>query len=170
MIVFDLECHADGHRFEGWFGSSSAFEQQRALGLVDCPQCGSRNVTKAPMAPRLARKGNQQEGTGREALSQPAPSAPMPVAALPPERDRVPVPPRVLAAMQALAAVQAEALQHSRWVGEKFAEAARSMHYGEREAEVVHGKATAQEAQDLLEEGIAIMPLPFPVAPPDELH
>jgi hypothetical protein len=72
--------------------------------------------------------------------------------------------------MQALATIQAEALKASRWVGDSFAEQSRKMHYGEAEAATIHGQATRGEAKELLEEGIAVMPLPFPVAPPDELN
>ena len=59
MIVFDL-CCADGHRFEGWFGSSEDFAAQQARGLVACPTCGSAEVAKAPMAPAVPKKGNQR--------------------------------------------------------------------------------------------------------------
>ena len=72
--------------------------------------------------------------------------------------------------MQALAQMQAEALKQSRWVGDKFAEQSRAIHYGEREAEVIHGQATPDQASELIEEGIALVPLPFPVASPDELN
>ncbi len=72
--------------------------------------------------------------------------------------------------MRKLATIQAEALKQSRWVGESFAEDARAMHYGEREVEAIHGQATMEEAQELLEEGIAVAPLPFPVAPPGKAN
>ena len=64
MIVFDLACSA-GHRFEGWFGSSQDFAAQQDRGLVECPQCGCARITKAPMAPAVARKGNQLAQIGR---------------------------------------------------------------------------------------------------------
>ena len=66
--------------------------------------------------------------------------------------------------------MQASALKDSTWVGEKFAAESRAIHYGEREAETIHGKATPQEARELFDEGIKVTPLPFPVAPPDELN
>jgi hypothetical protein len=72
--------------------------------------------------------------------------------------------------METLARMQAEALKQSRWVGEDFAEQSRAIHYGEREAEPIHGKATLEEAKELLEEGVAVMPLPFPVVPPDQAN
>jgi hypothetical protein len=154
MIVFDLECRALAHRFEGWFASSQDFAAQQARGLVSCPHCGSSDVAKAVMAPNVGRKGNQ--------LSAPTakPQA-MVGGELPAEAKEV---------MAKLAQIQAEALKQSRWVGKGFADESRKMHYGEAEAETIHGQATAQEAKDLLDEGIPLMPLPFPVAPPDELN
>lgn len=152
MIVFDLVCPA-GHRFEGWFASSDAFADQHSRGFVACPQCGSNEVTKAPMAPAVPAKGN----------SRPDPSdAKMPVA----ER----LPPEVVKAMHALAKAQAKALEGSTWVGDKFAEQSRAMHYGERDHATIHGQATREEAVALVEEGVPVAPLPFPVAPPDELN
>ena len=58
MIVFDLQCRDGGETFEAWFRSSADYEQQRAAGLVECPYCQSVNVEKAPMAPRVPRKGS----------------------------------------------------------------------------------------------------------------
>ena len=152
MIVFDLICQPAGHRFEGWFASSDAFADQQQRGLVDCPHCGTTAVDKAPMAPAVPKKGNQ--------LVTPAKPAPV-AAGLPPE---------AVAVMETLARMQAEALKQSRWVGEDFAEQSRAIHYGEREAEPIHGKATLEEAKELLEEGVAVMPLPFPVVPPDQAN
>jgi len=154
MIVFDLECRALGHRFEGWFASSHDFAAQQERGLVSCPHCGSSEIAKAVMAPNVGRKGNQ--------LSTPStPQQPMVGGELPAEAKEV---------MAKLAQLQAEALKQSRWVGKGFADESRKMHYGETETETIHGQATAQEAKELLDEGIALMPLPFPVAPPDELN
>lgn len=150
MIVYDLSCHA-GHRFEGWFASSGDYAAQREGGLVACPQCGSDDIEKAPMAPAVARKGNQ-----RTEARQPVAGGAMP--------------PEAVAALQKLAEVQAEALKSSTWVGEAFAERSRAIHYGEHEPEAIHGRASADEARELFEEGIAVAPILFPVAPPDELN
>lgn len=157
MIVFDLECRAGGHRFEGWFASSEDFAAQQQRGLVTCPECSSADVAKAPMAPKLGRKGNQLPGVPAPAAT----SQPMSKGAMPPEAMRM---------IQALAVMQREALKDSRWVGDKFAEESRAMHYGEREAETIHGQATIEEAKALHEEGIEVAPLPFPVAPPGEAN
>lgn len=157
MIVFDLECRAGGHRFEGWFGSSEDFAGQQERGLLVCPQCGDADIVKAMMAPNVGRKGNQLTTAAKPAPSQPMASGQQ----LPPEAVKM---------MRALATMQAEVLKDSRWVGDKFAEQSRAMHYGERETETIHGEATAQEARALIEEGIEVAPLPFPVAPPDKAN
>lgn len=153
MIVFDLAC-AEGHHFEGWFASSSQFAEQHAGGLVECPHCGSPDVAKAPMAPAVPKKGNRQPARGE-------PKRPVAGGAMPPE---------VAQALQQLAQAQAKALEGSKWVGDGFAEQSRAMHYGERDAETIHGSATPTEAKQLLEEGVPVAPLPFPVAPPGELN
>jgi hypothetical protein len=155
MIVFDLDCQAGGHRFEGWFGSSEDYASQQERGLVVCPECGSLDVAKAAMAPSVGRKGNQL------AVAMPAKAQPMASGDLPPEAAKM---------MRALATMQAEALKDSRWVGGKFAEKSRAMHYGETAPETIHGQATVAEAKELHDEGIAVMPLPFPFAPPEETN
>ncbi len=160
MIVFDLSCH-DGHRFEGWFGSSADYEDQRTRGLLACPSCGSGEVSKAPMAPAVPAKGNiRQEVLAPAARAQ--------------ARNQVmanaPMPPQVQKALAALAKAQAEVLKNSTWVGDKFAEETRKMHYGERSEAPIHGQASLAEAKALIEEGVPVAPLPFPVAPPDKLN
>lgn len=152
MIVYDLACKA-GHCFEGWFASSAEFEDQRERGLVICPTCGDDQVDKAPMAPAVPRKGNQLAATPAQQAMVSAP--------LPPEAAQV---------LAKLAEVQAQVLKQSRWVGKDFAEQSREMHYGEREAELIHGQATVDQAKELIDEGIAVMPLLVPVAPPEELN
>lgn len=155
MIVFDLSC-SDGHRFEGWFGSSDDYADQHARGLLACPVCGSAAVSKAPMAPAVPAKGN----TRAEVLP---PAAPKQLA-------NTPMPPQVREALAALAKAQAEALKNSTWVGNKFADETRKMHYGERDEAPIHGQATLAEAKALIEEGVPVAPLPFPVAPPEKLN
>ncbi len=155
MIVFDL-CCSKGHLFEGWFGSSGEFGSQQARGLVSCPECGSPEVSKAPMAPAVPAKGSGQGKAPREDAATPVSN-----------RE---IPPEVEKAMRALAKAQKKALADSKYVGDGFAEESRAMHYGEKEVEAIHGKATVKEAKDLLEEGIQVAPLPFPIAEPDELN
>lgn len=156
MIVFDLSC-ADGHRFEGWFASSADYEDQRGRGLLACPSCGSASVSKAPMAPAVPAKGNSRQ----EVL--PPESAARPVA-------NTPIPAEMHKALAALAKAQAAALKNSTWVGDTFAEESRKMHYGERDEAPIHGQATIAQAKALIEEGVPVAPLPFPVAPPEKLN
>jgi len=80
------------------------------------------------------------------------------------------IPPALVQAFQAVAKAQAAVLKDSTWVGDKFAEEARSMHYGEADETPIHGRATREEAVELAAEGIAVAPILFPVAPPDELN
>ena len=159
MIVYDLSCDS-GHRFEGWFGSSEDYAEQRDDGLVTCPQCGSPHVSKAPMAPAVGKKGNQR--------SQPVSAAPAAE-----ERQQLAtgeMPAEVAQALKKLAEAQAKALKHSKWVGSKFAEQTRAMHYGERDHEAIHGEASIEEAEELFDEGLAIAPIVVPIAPPDEIN
>ncbi len=161
-IVFDLECRSAQHRFEGWFKSSDDYARQQERGLVACPHCGSADVGKAVQAPRLARKGNQRAQVPARAT----PSLPAPAPAVP----AAPLPPQAIEVLQKLAVMQAEALKSSRFVGDSFAEDARAMHYGEREVETIHGRASVEQAKELIEEGIALTPLPFPVTPPEQAN
>lgn len=180
MIVFDLQCVGHGHRFEGWFGSSADYESQSARGLVSCPSCGSDDVVKAVMAPNVGRKGNQvalapppREDSGPKAsgsAAQASGSAPRTVGKPPQAIANAPLPPEAVAMLKAVAMMQAEAIKSSTWVGDKFADDARAMHYGEKDAVAIHGRATPDEARDLLEEGIQVAPLLVPVAPPDETN
>ena len=156
MIVFDLSCDS-GHRFEGWFASSDDFTAQRERGMLACPECGSANVIKAPMAPAVPVKANRRSSlrVSQESVK--------PV-------SNTELAPEVVKAMQALAKAQAKALKDSTWVGDKFAEKSRAMHYGETDQATIHGQATMKEAIDLADEGIAVAPFPFPIAPPEDLN
>lgn len=150
MIVFDLRCAPRGHVFEAWFASSGAFAEQKERGLVACPVCGSAEIAKAPMAPAVGAKANS------------LPAAEFPSAALagPPEEVK-----KMLAAA---AALQRTLLAGSESVGPRFAEEARAIHLGEADSRPIYGEATLAEAESLIEEGVAIAPLPFPVVPPGE--
>ncbi len=157
MIVFDLSCD-QGHRFEGWFGSSDEFASQCERGLVACPQCGSEEISKAPMAPAVGKKGNQQvvQTSGRANSGKGLSNTPMS--------------PEVAEALGRLAQAQAKALKNSTWVGKDFVEQTRAMHYGERDHAAIHGEASVQEARELLDEGVPVAPLPLPVAPPEDVN
>ncbi|WP_428333860.1 DUF1178 family protein [Novosphingobium sp.] len=168
MIVFDLECRTNGHRFEGWFGSSDDFAEQQARGLIACPMCNSADVARAISAPNIGRKSNQHTEPARQTVLPAAP-APAPAPA-PAAHANTPLPPQAVAALKAIAKIQAEALKTSTWVGKRFADNARAMHYGETDAAPIHGEATPQEAQALHEEGVSIAPILFPIAPPKDLN
>jgi hypothetical protein len=145
VIIFDLKCEPGGHVFEAWFASSAAFDEQQGRGLVACPLCGSGRVSKAPMAPAVAAKGNARGGLA------PAPSS----------SDSK-------ALLAAAAALQKKLLAGSESLGDRFAAEARAIHLGEADARPIHGEATRAEAESLIEEGVPIAPLPFPVVPPGE--
>jgi hypothetical protein len=141
MIVFDLKCAPQGHVFEGWFGSTSDYENQKARGLVTCPLCGAADIGKAVMAPAVGAKGNSMSGADPGSVK------------------------RVLAAM---AAEQKRILAQSEHVGAGFADEARAIHLGEAGARAIPGRATREEAESLIEDGIPVAPLPFPVVEPGE--
>lgn len=142
MIVFDLKCASQGHVFEAWFGSTEAFEEQCERALVECPLCG---VEKAVMAPRVASKGNRAQPAGDMVSSNPE---------------------AVKAMMAAMAEAQSRMLASSDYVGDRFADEARAIHLGEAEARSIHGRATKAQTDSLLDEGIKVAPLPFPVMEP----
>lgn len=148
MIVFDLRC-PQAHVFEAWFGSSDAYEDQRARGLLSCPVCGNAEIVKAVMAPNVSAKSNTR------AIAR---------------SDETPTAGAIKAAMKALAAAQAKALETSEWVGAAFPERARAMHAGELPAGPIHGQTSLAEAKALVEEGVPVAPLPFPFVPPDALN
>lgn len=166
MIVFDLSCRSGGHRFEGWFRSSGDFARQQDHGLLCCPECGSSEIEKAVMAPAVGRKGNQLPAVRQEASkSEAVPAAGQSVE--PASGQVSTMTAEMRHALDTLVRLQKAALERSRWVGADFAEQARAMHYGERATEAIHGQATHEEVEDLIDEGVEIAPLPFPVAPPD---
>ena len=149
MIVFDLKCDSAGHVFEAWFSSSEAFVDQQAQGLLVCPVCGDRKVMKAVMAAGVPRKGNATTDSRLAATTG---------------HDH-------LAAKELLAAMakaQSKLLEGSHWVGRKFDDQARAMDAGEIEKSTIHGEVTEKEARALIEDGVAVMPLPFPVIPPEK--
>ncbi len=167
MIVFDLHCRDDGTRFEGWFRSSADFQDQLESGLLACPNCGGDQIEKAVMAPAVGRKGNQHAGVPAPAPDRrPAVQAGQDAAVA----TMAPLSEDTKKALFAMAEIQRKVLEKSRWVGGKFAEEARSMHYGEAEAQPIHGETSIEEAEQLIEEGIEIAALPFPVAPPDAVN
>ncbi len=158
MIAFDLQC-SGGHKFEGWFASSSDFDGQQSGGLLACPVCNDAIVHKALSVPNVGRKGNQ---VGSAAANMPAPAEQASGEVV----NAPALPPAMLEMMHKLAAAQTEMLKTSDWVGRDFAETARAIHYGEEADRLIHGETSPDEAEALAEEGINVAPLPFPVIPP----
>lgn len=138
MIRYALACAA-GHEFEGWFGSSSDYDDQSARGLLSCPACGSGEVAKQIMAPAVAGTKAQRgldapTGARREMM------------------------------MQALQAVRSHVEDNFDYVGDTFAREARAIHAGESEARGIYGEASPTEVKALVEDGVPVAPLP-PAAP-----
>ena len=148
MKVLDLAC-VQAHVFEGWFASEADFLDQRTRGLVECPCCGDRQIEKRLSAPRLNLGRSGPEPV--ESAVKPAPSGSAPQAA-----------PGGLPAHLQAAWWQAmrEVAARTEDVGERFAEEARRMHHGEAERRDIRGRASGAQALELLEEGIAVLPLP----------
>jgi len=130
MIKYTLLC-TDGHEFEGWFPSSSGYERQAEAGQVTCPVCGGDKVTKAMMAPNISTSEKRSGGA---------------------------VVPREVTEM--LRAVRQHVVANADYVGPRFAEEARKMHFGETEARGIYGEATVTETRALLNDGVEIHPLP----------
>jgi hypothetical protein len=146
MKVLDLQCGSD-HVFEGWFASEEDFQSQLSRGLVQCPLCGDAQVHKRLSAPRL-NLGAAAPAAGVSPSTPPNPAAPAPSAQ--------PTPQQFAAWLQ-----QARRLvSASEDVGNRFAEEVRKMHAGDSEERAIRGQATLQETAELIDEGIAVLPLP----------
>lgn len=137
MIRFALVCDQD-HEFDGWFRSGEDFDTQAKRGLVGCPACGSNKVHKALMAPSVKTGGKRRD---------------VALAATPEQR----------AMLSKLKSLAEKVRANSDYVGEKFAEEARKIHFGEADARSIYGEATGEEARSLIEDGVDFLPLPtFP--------
>jgi len=144
MKVLNLRC-SNGHGFEGWFASDDEFMEQNGGGLLQCPLCADSVITRMPSAPRLNLSGAREP---EQAAAAATPGADVPAADL-----------------QALwmKAVR-HVLAHTEDVGERFAEEARRIHYGESAQRGIRGQVDAQQRDELIEEGIDIIALPIPRA------
>ncbi len=164
MIVFDLICKQGGHQFEGWFGTSGEFDEQKQGDLITCPICGSIAVEKAVMAPNLGAKGNQSSGAELASKDVDPVNAPMETKAVSNGVEHIAEYKEMIGE---IAKAQEKLLEQSEWVGQDFPEQARAIHYGEAEEKQIHGIATPEEAIELEEEGVEVSPLPLPCAPPE---
>ena len=134
MISFNLRCSSD-HVFEAWFPDGKAFDRQAKQGKVACPVCGDSKVEKAPMAPNIAR------GTSRGAARQHAMAK------------------EVAGALRKL---RHEVEANCDYVGDRFAEEARKIHYDETKPRNIYGETTPEEASELKEEGVEFARIPWP--------
>ena len=148
MIRYALAC-AKGHSFESWFPNSTAYDRQAKRGLVSCPVCGDAKVEKAIMAPKLA--GTKKRGSAPVPTSEPAMPDTTPVAMMSPPEQEI---------RQKLKELREHLTKNSDYVGQKFPEEARKMHYGEADHRSIYGEATLKDAKELHDEGIEFHPLP----------
>lgn len=157
MIRYRLACR-DGHEFEAWFASSAAYDRQEAEGLLQCPHCASREVRKALMAPNVStRKGRSQTDASRE---QPEPSENASAPALPELRPDAPEAAALRHVQSMLKAVREKVRAEAEYVGPRFAEEARRIHFDEAPDRGIYGEATREDVISLAEDGIDVTPLP----------
>jgi hypothetical protein len=140
MIRFSLICEND-HDFDGWFRNGEDFDRQNKRGLISCPACHSSKVEKALMAPAVS--------TSRKV-----------------EKVALAVIAHQLQAMEKLTEMVEKVRKDADYVGDKFAEEARKIHFGETDPRGIYGEATLEEAKGLAEDGVEFMPLP--VLPEDQ--
>jgi hypothetical protein len=135
MILFDLKC-GEGHVFEAWFRNSGAYDAQAAANEIACPICGDTRIEKAPMAPRIGKSRQEVEKT--ETAAQ-----------------------RRAEVMRDLVELRRKVEENCDYVGDRFAEEARRIHYGEVEERGIYGEATEAETTELKEEGIEVGRIPW---------
>lgn len=140
MIHYDLICDK-GHSFDGWFANSAAYDEQAGKGLVTCSHCGSAKVEKQLMAPGIPVKSNRKDSGSKKMVSGP-------------------VDPRLAQLMQMVREMRRHVEENAEYVGDRFAEEARKIHYEEAELRGIYGEASPDEAKALIEEGIAVHALP----------
>lgn len=139
MFVFNLQCK-DGHGFEAWFKDAAAYDSQRRARKVACPVCGDTKVAKMPAAPRIA-KGAAKAG-GKEPDRAEGGKA------------------RTAEYLQAMEQLHRHVEENCDYVGDKFADEARKIHYGEVEERGIYGQATKEEAKELSDEGVPFAAIP----------
>lgn len=152
MIRYALICET-GHEFESWFASAASFDAQAERGLVTCAACGSARVSKAIMAPAVARRDRLApvKAAPEPAQAEPVAEASAPVALLD-EKQR--------ALREMMRALRAEIVSNTEDLGRAFPDEARRIHEGEAPQRSIRGEATAEEARALIEEGVQILPMP----------
>jgi len=158
MIRFSLYCKRE-HRFEGWFGSNEDYEKQKNAGLVLCPVCGSSMIGKGLMAPHIAASSARRDAPlaagGKEAGAPAGREEVLQKLLVLQKMHR-----RKLDVLHKLQALARKRRKNAENVGEKFAEEARKIHFGESADRAIYGRAGAKEVQALREDGIEVLPLP----------
>ena len=164
MIRYALACD-EGHAFESWFANSATYDRQVKRGLVSCPVCNSTKVEKAIMAPQVA--GTKRRGDASVSAPMPeGPASSQPSASkAPPEAPQTNVPVAMMSPQERefrkkLKELRDHLTKNADYVGQKFPQEARKMHYGEIEHRSIYGEATPDQAKELHEEGIEFHPLP----------
>ncbi|WP_439890637.1 DUF1178 family protein [Ralstonia sp. 25C] len=153
MKVLDLRC-ANDHRFEGWFGSDADLQSQQERGVLTCPVCGHSEVERLPSAPRLNLSSSRADVASKSSAAQAVEG-----------EGGAPV-----ALQQLYLKAVRHILANTEDVGERFAEEARRMHYNEAPERGIRGTTSREEAQELAEEGIDVMPLLVPDALKQPVH
>lgn len=151
MIVYDLRC-ARGHDFEGWFADSDAYVSQSRNAQLLCPYCADTRVERQVSPLRIGSSANSSSDI---VPATTASSAPV-------------VGDARAQALHQLAELQTRMLRQSQWVGGTFAKRARAMADGDEAQANIHGQATVAEAKALHDDGVAVMPLPFAIIPPEQ--
>ena len=144
MITYNLAC-AKGHEFEGWFKDSAAYDSQESGGDLSCPVCGNAHVKKAIMAPAVKNSATKAKGKAE---------------ILPPQKGGQPTAADAQKLRQFMAGYRKFIEENADYVGPRFPEEARKIHYGETEERHIYGESTLKEARELIEEGIEIAAVP----------
>ncbi len=139
MIKYSLVC-AHSHEFEAWFSKSSDFDEQASKGFIECPICGSVEVVKAIMAPNVATSRKKEETAHQQEKA-------------------------MKMVNEVAAKIRREIEKNCEYVGGKFADEARAIHYGEKVERAIYGEATPREAAALIDEGVQVAPLPEILSP-----
>ena len=155
MIRFQLRCDR-GDSFEAFFRNNSDYDLQRAGGQISCPACGSTGVEKAIMAPAVL-SGRRRAETVTAPPPPVSPDTPVPVVNEPP---LLAANPEMAKAIEMMREIGKQVRANSDYVGPRFAEEARKIHYMEAPPRSIYGEATGTEVQELAEEGIGFQPLP----------
>ena len=153
MIRYALACE-NGHTFESWFQSSAAYDEQVKRSLVTCPACNSDKIEKAIMAPQVAgarKRGEESMPPSPPDAPTPPQPGPAPVAMVTPQEREL---------RNKLRELREHLVKNADYVGGRFPEEARRMHYGEIEHRSIYGEASPDQAKELHEEGIEFHPLP----------